>query len=400
MKLIHFCITVVLSFALYGQQKSIKQLNTDLQTIYSDSKLSGYGVAIFSSENIFFSDGFGYSDIERKVPFTVQSVQNIGSISKTFIGVALEILVSQNKLDLDKDINLYLPFGVRNPLYPNTSITLRQLATHTSSINDSDIYEKTYVLEETFERNEKLYTEAEYKEIQSIAENIPYTLSDFLKSYLSPGGELFSKKNYSKNTPGEIYEYSNVGSALAALVIQEVTGVSYKTFIEEHIFNPLGMHNTFWNLDKIDKKLLSINYTTNLQPVPRYSLNTYPDGGVHTNVEDLTKYLQQIMKDYKGNSDIFFKDQLNEMLTPQLNKKILKRSKQKHNSGLFWELKSSGSIGHNGADPGVLTLMYFDPKKDIGAIIFTNCTAHYDESMMSSIKNIWKVLIDFKDSIY
>ena len=77
MKLIHFCITVVLSFALYGQQKSIKQLNTDLQTIYSDSKLSGYGVAIFSSENIFFSDGFGYSDIERKVPFTVQSVQNI-----------------------------------------------------------------------------------------------------------------------------------------------------------------------------------------------------------------------------------------------------------------------------------------------------------------------------------
>ena len=399
MKLIHFCITVILSFVLYGQEQSIKELDTDLQTIYSSSNLSGYGVAIFSSESIIFSGGYGYSDIERKIPFTIQSVQNIGSISKTFIGVALEMLVNQNKLDLDKDINLYLPFAVRNPLYPNTSITLRQLATHTSSINDSDIYEKTYVLEEAFKKNQELYTEAEYKEIQSIAENIPYTISGFLKSYLSPNEELFSKKNYSKNAPGEIYKYSNVGSALAALVIQEVTGQSYKSYVNEHIFEPLMMHNSFWDHGLVSKELLSTNYTTNLQPVPRYSLNTYPDGGIHTNVEDLTKYLQEIMKEHNGSSEMFLKNQLKEMLTTQLNKKQLKRSKQKHNSGLFWELKSSGSIGHNGADPGVLTFMYFDPKKNIGAILFTNCTAHYDESLMSSIKNIWKTLTDFKYSI-
>ena len=398
MKLIRFCITVLLTITSFGQQSTTLQLDADLQHIFKESKLSGIGVAVFDSDNVLFSNGFGYANIEEGIPFTIQSIQNIGSISKTFIGVSLALLMDKENIDLDKDINDYLPFQVRNPKYPDTPITLRQLATHTSSISDSDLYEKSYVLDEDFDGKKDLYTKSEYLELQNVKGNASYTLSDFLENYLIPDKELYSRKNFSSNQPGTIYEYSNTGSALAALVIQEVTGISYKTFVEERIFKSIGMKNSFWDHSQVPKNKLSINYTTNLQPVPRYHLNTYPDGGVHTNVEDLTKYLQQIMKEYNENSDIFFKHQLNEMLTPQLNKKLLKRSKQKHNSGVFWELKTSGSIGHSGADPGILTLMYFDPAKNIGAILFTNCSAHKSDSMIMNIKELWERIVVYKDS--
>ena len=400
MKLIHFCIAVVLSISSFGQKKEALQLDKDLLEIYKKSQISGIGVALFDSDKTLFSKGYGYSNIKEKIPFTIQAVQNIGSISKTFIGVTIGMLVDQKKLDLDNDINDYLPFQVRNPKYPDTPITLRQLATHTSSICDSDFYEKSYVLDDDLISKRDVYTKSEYEELENVKDNVSYTLSDFLENYLIPDKELYSKKNFSGNEPGTIYEYSNIASALAALVVQEVTGISYKTFVEEQIFKPINMKKSFWDHSQVPTNELSINYTTNLQPVPRYHLNTYPDGGVHTNINDLVMYIQQVMKTHKGDAGIFSKGIFNEMLAPQMTNKQLKKSKLKHNSGLFWELKNSGSIGHSGADPGVLTLMYFDPKKDIGAIIFTNCTAHYDESMMSSIKNIWKVLIDFKDSIH
>ena len=61
---------------------------------------------------------------------------NSASIRKTFTGVAMMQAVQEGKLSLDQDINTYLPFKVVNPSFPDTAITLRQLATHTSGITD------------------------------------------------------------------------------------------------------------------------------------------------------------------------------------------------------------------------------------------------------------------------
>jgi CubicO group peptidase (beta-lactamase class C family) len=75
--------------------------------------------------SILVAKGYGFADKGRGVPFTPDTVMNIGSISKTFTGVALMRAVQEGKLSLDQDINSYLPFKVINPHYPNAKITLR-----------------------------------------------------------------------------------------------------------------------------------------------------------------------------------------------------------------------------------------------------------------------------------
>ena len=101
-----------------------------------EARIVGLGAAIIVNRKLVWTRGYGFADKERAVPFTKDTIMNIGSISKTITGAALMRAVQDGKLSLDEDVNKYLPFKVANPSFPNEPITLRQLATHTSSITD------------------------------------------------------------------------------------------------------------------------------------------------------------------------------------------------------------------------------------------------------------------------
>ena len=134
----------VLCIQSYGQTSNSigEQLTKDLLHIYSKNYIIGFSVAIVNQDKILYSKGFGYSDKLENKDYTENTIQNIASISKTFIGIALLKAQELGKLNLDDPINNYLPFNVINPRFPNTAITIRHLATHTSSIIDPSRYEK------------------------------------------------------------------------------------------------------------------------------------------------------------------------------------------------------------------------------------------------------------------
>jgi CubicO group peptidase (beta-lactamase class C family) len=100
------------------------------------ANIVGLGAAIIVNKKLVWTRGYGFADKERALPFKPDTIMNIGSISKTITGVALMRAVEDGKLLLDENINKYLPFEVVNPSFPNDPITLRHLATHTSSIRD------------------------------------------------------------------------------------------------------------------------------------------------------------------------------------------------------------------------------------------------------------------------
>ena len=107
-----------------------------------EAGMVGLGAAIVVDGKLIWAKGYGAADREASKPFTADTVMNIGSISKTFTGVALMRAVEEGKLSLDDDVSMHLPFPVRNPRFPDDPITLRQLATHTSGIVDRDaVYE-------------------------------------------------------------------------------------------------------------------------------------------------------------------------------------------------------------------------------------------------------------------
>ena len=88
--------------------------------------------------------GFGFADIENRRPMTAGTIQNIGSVTKTVTTTLVLQDIEVGRLDLDGDINRYLPFPVRNPNHAQVAITIRQLLTHRSSIRDGEAYGESY----------------------------------------------------------------------------------------------------------------------------------------------------------------------------------------------------------------------------------------------------------------
>lgn len=338
---------------------------------------NGLGVAIVDSSGFLYKKGFGFADVKSKKPYTENTLQPIASVSKTFIGLTLMKAQEKGLLNLDDPVNKYLPFKVRNPNYPDEDITIRQLATHTSSIIDTENYMgKSYVLKD---------------EVDSTSiklENIPQgfnpsdtyiTLSEFLENYLSTNGKWYNKNAFTTNKPSQFFEYTNVGATLGAYIIEIVSNKSYADFTTEYILKPLEMNNSGWNYRTVNFKNVSTLYSNLQTELPYYSLFTYPDGGFITNINDLGKYLTELIKGYSGNGTILTQKSYTELFKMQLTGENFTEKRDRtnpyddeYNSGIFMGFTSFDNIGHTGGDPGVSSLMFFNPKNNIGRILFVN----------------------------
>ena len=346
---------------------------------------NGLAVAIVDSTGILYEKGIGFADIKSKKPYTINTVQPIASVSKTFIGIALLKAQEKGLLNLDDPINKYLPFKVTNPNFKNESITIRQLSTHTSSIVDTENYMgRAYVL------NDKI--DSTTIKIENIPQSFnpndtKILLAQFLENYLSKKGKWYEKNAFTKNKPGQLFEYTNIGASLAAYIIEIVSNQSYAEFTTEYIIKPLKMNNSGWSYDVINFDRVSMLYTNPETEVPYYSLITYPDGGFLTSVSDLAKYLNEIMKGYLGNGTLLSKASYKELFKRQLNaENFTERNanhpyKDEYNIGIFMGFSGTGNIGHTGGDPGVSSLMFFNPKDKIGRILLVNTNIQNQEGV-------------------
>ncbi|MDH7446677.1 serine hydrolase domain-containing protein [Aquimarina sp. 2201CG14-23] len=242
-------------------QTNVQELEHQLDSIYKNSNISGFGVSVITPDKILFEKGFGYADKEEQKGYTVNTIQNIGSVSKTFIGIALMKAIEQGKLSEDTPINDILPFKVEHPKFQETPILVKHLATHTSSILDTEVYEKSYVLEKGSMLDLGNYTKTEQKEYKAMSSNKKYSLKEFLYNHLHIKGSWYSKNNFKKQKPGERYEYSNIGSALLAYVIELATETPFEEYTKKFIFDKLDMNNTGWSYASIDMSKHAKTYT-------------------------------------------------------------------------------------------------------------------------------------------
>ncbi len=366
---------------------SSRALDNIVEKQMTEAGMVGVGAAIIVNKKVVWTKGYGFADKENAVPFTPDTIMNIGSISKTFTGVALMHAVQERKLSLDENINTYLPFKVANPNFPNDPITLRQLAIHTSGITDRwSIYERAY----------------------HYGGDSPEPLGAFLKRYLTSGGKYYSKANFLNAKPGTQREYSNIAAGLAGYIVEIAVGEKLNSYTKQHIYKPLNMDNTGWFLSEIDPAKHSKLYVAQdgiAIPIQHYGLTTYPDGGVRTSVADLSRFFIALLNDgeYAG-ARILKKESAEEMLRFQYTNSnkpdnVNLNGEDSVNSGIFWATKSDVTrIGHNGSDPGVRTMMLSDSAKEVGVILFTN-TSLCDEEMgkYGAIFNtLWKHAVVLK----
>ncbi|PKA99633.1 CubicO group peptidase (beta-lactamase class C family) [Flavobacteriaceae bacterium MAR_2009_75] len=389
-------ITILFAALLYmmpalGQKNDADKirLTEELEQIYMESHIIGFSVAIVNKDGILFTKGFGYSDRKANERYTEHTLQNIASISKTFIGIALLKAQELGKLTLDDPINNYLPFKVINPYFPDEPITIRQLATHTATLKDPSVYEKRgYILKEVNKTGTK--ANANFKSPEEIV-----AMQVFLESIFNPKGKWYKKRNFLKMKPGEIFEYSNLGAGLAAYIIELATETSFSEFTAKHILEPLGMSASGWRFVDIDMSKHSKLYLDTETQLPFYSLVNYADGGLISSASDMGKYLSELINGQNGRGKILTKTSFSELFTPQLTAGNFEERNEsdyndEYNSGIFMGFSAAGYIGHTGSDPGVASFMFFDPKTRIGKILMVN-TDLGKEGVKEFIE-IWDIL--------
>ncbi|WP_074409414.1 MULTISPECIES: serine hydrolase domain-containing protein [Aquimarina] len=385
-------ISLLLLFVIFscGIDDDILHTHIELQKLYDESELAGLSVAIVDNRKVRYQNSFGYSDINKNRRYTNHTIQNIGSISKTFIALAVMKAVEQGKLDLDTNINTYLPFDVIHPFHPEKPITVRHLATHTSGITDREVYYKSYVFENSAQVDVSIYPEDYQPIVELIKTNVKIDESVFFKNVLSASGPWYSQGNFTENAPGEKYDYSNIAAALAAFVVENATGISYENYTHKYIFDPLHMDATGWSFNDVNMQNHATLYYAKDFEVPRYSLVTKADGGLITSTSDFSKYLIEMMRGYKGKGKLLSAASYEEMFRLQSKYNEIKEAM----GGIFWGINSNNTIEHTGGDPGIITACMFDPIKNRGYYLMTNTSEEFNINIERSIEKIWNTLIN------
>ncbi len=385
----------LLPFHLLAQ--STDSLHTKITTLFEQSELSGFTVSMVNANQVLFSRGYGYADKEAKISYQTDHVQIIASISKTWIGLALMQCVEQGKLSLDTDINEILSFEIKNPTFPNQPITIRQLATHTSSIIYPIPDHHKIVFEE--DPNFKNFRLREKKVVRTILKNPKVEMGDYLKSYLSENGTYYNTKHFSSYAPGKRYQYSNMASTLGAHIVEIVSGMSFDHFCQKNIIEPLGLNNAAFNISNPDHSKIAKQYFGKKQKaIPLYSHNFYPTGGLRISNDDLNLFLIDIINGYQGKGKLLSTNGYATVLTPQFQEGQLPLNfpTSETNHGLFW-VHDNNLIGHTGGGLGVSAFMFFDKETGIGKIFITNCELETNKKLIPPFIQIWRAMDEYSN---
>lgn len=351
------------------------QTNADLseylQNLLETRNIPGFSVNVSIGNAIAFQESFGYANIANQVPYTNQTVNNLASTSKTFLGAATAKAIEQGLFTLETNINDLLPIDIINPKNPNGVIKIKHLVTHTSGIVDVP---ETYISSNYFilmnqdvntTMGNILVNELGMQQMEQV------DLDEYLVEIFHEDGELYSLDNYLDTEPGETWAYSNDATSLMGYIIEYVSGVSFDEYVANYILNPLQMHNSTFNIDQVDFQNMATLYYDSNTPFPNYANHGYVEGGLYSNSDDMSKYLLDMMRGARGESTTLFSNQYyNLLFTEQLQAGIVP-AEFAENHGLFWYMNND-YVMHGGNSLGISSHIQLKKDGSAGFFIITN----------------------------
>lgn len=215
-----FLLTICMMGTFINGQKAqpnLKGLDQEINNIIADYKGVGLSVAIVKDDKVIYSQGFGFRDLEKKLPVTVNTVFPIGSITKSFTSILIGSLQDENKLSVDSKPALYIPNLQFYNDRMNAMMTVGDLLSHKSGIGRAD---GSYIL---FPENKRI----------DLMKRLPY---------LKPGGEV-----------KDSWIYSNLGYIILGTIAEQVSGETWENLIKNRVFKPLQMDHSSTTIEEIVK---------------------------------------------------------------------------------------------------------------------------------------------------
>lgn len=303
---------------------------------------AGMSVRVFDEENTYYTGYFGYGDKEKSIAMDAETVVEWGSATKLLVWVSVMQLWEQGKLDLEADVKEYLPEGYLDFLTYDTPITMLHLMNHNAGFQE--------VYADLFVKNPEDILPLE----EALLAHVP--------------AQIFE--------PGTVSAYSNWGCALAGLIVEKVSGMSFADYVHTHIFAPLGMEHSALKPDLSDnpwvqekrKELQCYMVDGSLIPDCFYHITWYPAGMCTSTLEDFATFGQTLLK---SDCPLFEKASTRtEMFTPTAYSGDSDIPSNYHG---FWVLPYGVEvIGHGGNTAGCSSYLALHLESGTGMVVMTN----------------------------
>ncbi len=368
MKLLHqiagiVCAAVTLTacLPLTAGAASASELQSSIESYAADNPddYISFVTTVADKDSVLYTGAFGYADLENQLPADEQTVYEWGSISKTMIWVSAMQLWEQGRLDLEKDVQVYLPAGFLRGLRFEEPLTMLDLMNHTGG-----------------------FTETVWQLLEDDPDKLP-TLEEALKR----------TQPYQLMPPGTASSYSNWSAALAAYVVECVSGESYPDYVRAHILEPLGMEHTSvdpacrdnpW-VQEQREKLMGYSHASGewecLETGVQY-ITISPASCVTSTIGDLTRYAQSFVQ---KPCPLFEKSgTLDELLKPSLTFGDSDIPEVCH--GFMPEQRGGHMVyGHSGVTNACSSSMRFCPDTGTVAVLLANCQTRANGNVMKLV---------------
>lgn len=357
MKFLSAITLLLFGFVLSAQKKQNKQpdpfagLDTAFQRVLKDRKAAGFAVAVVSKDTILYAKGFGYRNMEQKLPVTPNTQFAIGSCTKAFTSSLMGLLNKDGKLEYDKPARDYIPqlhFFNDNL---DAMVTVRDMMCHRTGLPRHDF---SWYLFNSLSRD-------------SLLQRIKYH---------EPTADI-----------RQIWQYNNFMFLAQGVIAEQLTGKSWEENVKERLFTPLGMNNSNFFIRDLKKNAEAatgyrVHNDSIIKKMNYYEIDAMgPAGSINSSVNDMANWAIMWINGgkFKGKEVLpapYVKEAISSqmVITAALPDKEVPDA-HLANYGFGWMITSYRGhyrVEHGGNIDGFSASTTFFPSDSIGIIVLTN----------------------------
>ena len=310
--------------------------------------IRGLSIAVADASGTIWTSGFGWADGSGKRPFASTTISNIGSTSKLFTATAIMRLVREGQVDLDSPVYKYLPdFKPHDGGYDVSAVTVRLLLTHHSGLQ-SDNW------------------------MGFISGVKPPT--GYPRPYMH--NALLASETRLCAAPGTVFSYSNLGFSLLGLIVEQVSGKDFSSYVAETILAPLGMDSSSFLIEERFRGRYARGKMGFKKNVAIPYIRDMPSGSFNSSAEDMGRFLTAVLASADGLE--------NGPLTGATQREMWRRQNSgvaldfDFSIGLGWWLMeipflpNERVVGHGGDLDPFHSLLIVDPARSLGVFMMVN----------------------------
>jgi CubicO group peptidase (beta-lactamase class C family) len=260
---------VFISIECFGAMPNLPGVGTAIQEMVTKNEVAGAVTVVVSPDKLLHLETTGFADVAAQRRMTPDTLFWVASMTKPITGTAILMLQDQGKLSVSDPVAKYIPefAHLKTPSGKPANLTISQILTHTSGLGEADAAQKAH------------------------------TLADLVPLWLATPMQY---------EPGTKWKYTQSGINAAARIVEVVSGTTFDAFLQQRLFDPLGMTNTTFYPSELARKKLATAYAKNkdsglleaVPPRPEFGPRDRPpqgNGGLYSTATDYARFCQMLL---------------------------------------------------------------------------------------------------------